>query len=183
MIYLALGIPILLLLFIAVLYNRLVRLRNRVLNAWSDIDVQLKRRHDLVPNLVEAAQGYMQHERDTLEAVTRARSQAVASGGDLGARIPAEVLLSGALGNLFLRSENYPQLRAAQNFQLLQEQLTSTENRIAYARQFFNECVRQYNTAQAAFPLNLLAGLFGFSSATLFAVQTEERAAPPAPGS
>lgn len=180
MIYVALAIAVVLLLFIAAVYNRLVRLRNRMQNAWSDIDVQLKRRHDLVPNLVEAARGYMQHERETLEDVTRARSQAMASGSDIGARIPAEVLLSGAIGKFFLRSENYPQLRAAENFQLLQEQITSTENRIAYARQFYNECVRQYNTAIAAFPQNVLAASFGFSPAMLFAAEATERAVPQA---
>jgi LemA protein len=180
MIYVAIAVIALLLLCIAVIYNRLVRLRNRMQNAWSDIDVQLKRRHDLVPNLVEAARGYMQHERETLEEVTKARSEAMASGADLGARIPAEVLLSGAIGNLFLRSENYPQLRAAENFKLLQEQLTSTENRIAYARQFYNECVRLYNTTQAAFPQNLLAISIGFSPATLFAAEAADRAVPQA---
>jgi LemA protein len=180
MIYAALAILVLILLFTVAIFNRLVRLRNRLQNAWSDIDVQLKRRHDVVPNLVEAARGYMQHERATLEEVTRARSQAVASAADPGARIPAEMLLSGAIGNLFLRSENYPQLRAAQNFQLLQEQLTSTENRIAYARQFYNECVRQYNTSLAAFPQNLLATLFGFSPAALFGAEAADRVVPQA---
>jgi LemA protein len=180
MVYIALAIPVLILIFPVVVYNRLVRLRNRMRNAWSDIDIQLKRRHDLVPNLVEAARGYMQHERETLEAVTRTRSEATAPVADLGARISAEMLLSGAIGNLFLRSENYPQLRAAENFQLLQEQITSTENRIAYARQFYNECVRRYNTALAAFPQNLLAAVFGFSPATLFAADAGERAVPQA---
>jgi LemA protein len=157
-----------------------VRLRNRIQGAWSDIDVQLKRRHDLVPNLVEAARGYMQHERETLEEVTKARSQAVASDAELGVRISAEMLLGSAIGNFFLRSENYPQLRAAENFKLLQEQMTSTENRIAYARQFYNECVRQYNSARATFPQNLLAGAFDFSPATLFQAEAAELRIPEA---
>jgi LemA protein len=180
MIYAVLALVVLFLLFAVVIFNRLVRLRNRLQNAWSDIDVQLQRRHDLVPNLVEAARGYMQHERETLEEVTRARSQAVASDADPRVRVPAEMLLSGAIGNLLLRSENYPQLRAAQNFQLLQEQITSTENRIAYARQFYNECVRQYNTSLAAFPQNLLAALFGFSPAVLFGAEAADRVVPQA---
>ena len=180
MILILLAASVLFLFFVAAIYNRLVRLRNRVQNAWSDIDVQLKRRHDLVPNLVEAVRGYMDHERATLEEVTRARSQAMASGPDLSARIPAEMLLGGAIGNLFARAENYPSLRAAQNFQLLQEQIASTENRIAYARQFYNESVRQYNTVQATFPQNLLAGAFCFSRAPMFTAEAAERAVPQA---
>jgi len=180
MILILLAASVLFLFFVAAIYNRLVRLRNRVQNAWSDIDVQLKRRHDLVPNLVEAVRGYMDHERGTLEEVTRARSQAMASGPDLSARIPAEMLLGGAIGNLFVRAENYPSLRAAQNFQILQEQIASTENRIAYARQFYNESVRQYNTVQATFPQNLLAGAFGFTPATLFAASAGDRIVPQA---
>ena len=178
--FIVLAASVLLIFITVAAYNRLVSLRNRMQNAWSDIDIQLKRRHDLVPNLVEAARGYMQHERETLEQVTSARSQAVASGSDLSARIPAEMLLSGALGNLFLRSENYPQLRATKNFQLLEEQITSTENCIAYARQFYNECARRYNTALAIFPQNLLAAACGFSQATLFAPEAAERAVPQA---
>jgi LemA protein len=156
-------------------YNRLVRLRNRVQNAWSDVDVQLKRRHDLVPGLVETVRGYMGHERQTLDAVTSARSQAMTSGASIAERAIAETALSGAVGNLFAKVENYPTLRAAQNFTLLQEQLTSTENRIAFARQFYNESVMQYNTAIATFPRNLVAGLLGFSSATMFAAEIGDR--------
>jgi LemA protein len=156
-------------------YNRLVRLRNRMQNAWSDVDVQLKRRHDLVPNLVEAVRGYMGHERQTLDAVTSARTQAMASGASVAARAVAETVLSGAVGNLFAVAERYPTLHAAQNFTLLQEQLTSTENRIAFARQFYNESVMQYNTAIATFPRNLVAGLMGFSSASMFAAEAGDR--------
>lgn len=156
-------------------YNRLVRMRNRVQNAWSDVDVQLKRRHDLVPNLVETVGGYAAHERQTLEAVTSARAQAIASGANIGARAVAELALTGAVGNLFAVAERYPTLRAAQNFTLLQEQLNSTENRIAFARQFYNESVMQYNTAIATFPRNLLAGAMGFTRATMFAAEAGDR--------
>lgn len=156
-------------------YNRLVRLRNRVQNAWSDVDVQLKRRHDLVPNLVETVRGYMVHERQTLDAVTSARAQAMTSGAPIAARAVAEMALTGAVGNLFAVAERYPTLRAAGNFTLLQEQLTSTENCIAFARQFYNESVMNYNTAIATFPRNLVAGAMGFSRATLFAAEAADR--------
>ena len=158
-----------------VTYNRLVRLRNRVQNAWSDVDVQLKRRHDLVPGLVETVRGYMTHERQTLEAVASARAQAISAGANIGARALAETALTGAVGNLFAVAERYPTLHAAQNFTLLQEQLTSTENRIAFARQFYNESVLQYNTTIATFPRNLVAGAMGFSAAKLFAAEPGDK--------
>ena len=158
-------------------YNRLVRLRNKVRNAWSDIDVTLKRRHDLVPGLVEAVRGYMVHERETFENVTRARAEAASSGGsNVAVRAAAELALAGAIRNVFVKVENYPALRAAENMQLLQEQLTSTENRIAYARQCYNDFVREYNTALATFPRNLIAGLLGFSPASLFEAEETSRA-------
>lgn len=158
------------------IFNSLVALRLRVQNAWSDIDVQLKRRHDLIPNLVSAVQGYMAHERSTLDNVAQARSQALAvPSGDIQQRIAAESALTGALGKLFAVAENYPQLRAVESVQLLQEQLTSTENRIAYARQFYNDEAMKFNTAQATFPRNLFAGIFRFSPATMFATQESER--------
>lgn len=160
-------------------YNGLVRMRNVVRNGWSDIDVQLTRRHDLVPNLVESVKGYMAHERETLEEVTRARSQAMtASGADLATRAATEMALGSAVGNLFVKAERYPMLKASQQFLLLQEQLTSTENRIAYARQHYNESVRQYNTALAEFPRNLLAGMMGFQPAALFAAEAGDRVLP-----
>jgi LemA protein len=166
-----------LLLFLLRTYNSLVRMRNAVQNGWSDIDVQLTRRHDLVPNLVEAVRGYMNHERETLEAVTRARTEAVSTSGgaSLATRAAAEMALTGAVGNLFAVAEGYPALKASQQFLLLQEQITSTENRIAFARQHYNECVRRYNTSQAEFPRTLLAGMMGFSPAALFAADTGER--------
>jgi LemA protein len=159
-------------------YNGLIRMRNAVQSGWADIDVQLTRRHDLVPNLVEAVKGYMMHERETLEAVTRARTEAVAAGGgaSLATRAMAEMALTGAVGNLFVTAERYPALKASQQFLLLQEQITSTENRIAFARQHYNECVRKYNTAQAEFPRNLVAGSIGFTPSALFAADAGDRA-------
>jgi len=158
-------------------FNALVALRTRVQNAWAEIDVQLKRRHDLIPNLVEAVRGYMQHERSTLEAVAQARTQAMAAArGGIEQRSTAESVLTGALGNLFAVAENYPQLRAVESVMLLQEQLTSTENRIAYARQFYNDEVMKYNTAQSTFPRNLFARPFGFSPAAMFTAADSERA-------
>lgn len=162
-------------------YNGLVRMRNTVSNGWSDIDVQLTRRHDLVPNLVETVRGYMTHERETLEAVTRARTEAVSTtgGASLATRAVAEMALTGAVGNLLAVAENYPTLKASQQFLLLQEQLTSTENRIAFARQHYNECVRRYNTFQAEFPRNLIAEPMGFKPSPLFAADAADRANTP----
>ncbi len=164
-------------LWMVVAFNSLVALRAKVQNAWAEIDVQLKRRHDLVPNLVETVRGYMQHETSTLEAVTQARTQAVATAnGTIAQRSAAESLLGGALGNLLAVAENYPQLRAVESVQILQEQLTSTENRIAAARQFYNDEVMRYNTTQSTFPRNLFAGWLGFSLATMFASEDADRA-------
>lgn len=158
-------------------YNGLIKMRNAVQSGWSDIDVQLTRRHDLVPNLVEAVKGYMTHERETLEAVTRARTEAMsATGGvNLATRAVAEMALTGAVNNLFVSAERYPALKASQQFLLLQEQITSTENRIAFARQHYNECVRKYNTAQAEFPRNLLAVPMGSTPSALFAADAGDR--------
>ncbi len=159
-------------------YNGLIKMRNSVQSGWADIDVQLTRRHDLVPNLVEAVKGYMTHERETLEAVTRTRTEAVSAtgGASLATRAVAEMALTGAVGNLFVSVERYPALKASQQFLLLQEQITSTENRIAFARQHYNECVRKYNTAQAEFPRNLIAGSMGFTPAALFAADEGDKA-------
>ena len=141
------GIAVAILLWMVAVYNGLVALRTRVRTAWAEIDVQLTRRHDLIPNLVESVRGYVQHERSTLEDVTRARAQAMAAGDNVRQRSMAESALTASLGNLMAVAENYPQLKAVENFQILQEQLTSTENRIAFARQFYNDEVRKYNTA------------------------------------
>lgn len=169
-------IAVVLIIWLISIFNSLVSLRVRVQNAWSDIDVQLKRRHDLIPNLVAAVQGYMTHERSTLQAVTEARTRAVAStSGTVSDRAEAESALTGALSNLFAVAENYPQLRAVESVELLQEQLSSTENRIAFARQFYNDEVMKFNTAQSTFPRNLFAGMFGFSASMMFATQESER--------
>ena len=156
-------------------FNGLVALRTRVQTAWAQIDVQLKRRHDLIPNLVEAVRGYMQYEHSALEAVTQARSQAMAAGGNIEQRSASEAALTAAIGRVFAVAENYPQLRASENMQMLQEQITSTENRISYARQFYNDEVMKYNTAQSTFPRNMLAGLFGFSPGAMFATDDTDR--------
>ena len=157
-------------------FNGLVALRTRVQTAWTQIDVQLKRRHDLIPNLVEAVRGYMQYEHATLEAVTQARAQAIAAGGDVEQRSAAEAAVTATIGRLFAVAENYPQLRAAENVLMLQEQITSTENRIAYARQFYNDEVMKYNTAQSTFPRNLFAGMLGFSPSAMFTAEDSDRA-------
>jgi LemA protein len=177
--FIAIAVVAALLLFLLLkTYNGLVKMRNAVQSGWADIDVQLMRRHDLVPNLVEAVKGYMTHERETLEAVTHARAEAVAAtgGAPLATRAMAEMALTGAVGNLFVTAERYPALKASQQFLLLQEQITSTENRIAFARQHYNECVRKYNTAQAEFPRNMIAGPMGFTPAALFAADAGDRA-------
>ena len=175
-VYIVIAVIALLLIFLLKTYNGLISMRNNLRNAWSDIDVQLTRRHDLVPNLVESVKGYMTHERQTLEAVTQARAAAMQAGGDIVSRGIAEMALGNAVGNLFAKVERYPELKASQNFLLLQEQITSTENRIAFARQHYNETVRQFNTRIAEFPNNLIAGPLGFQPEKLFAVEAGDRA-------
>jgi LemA protein len=172
----AIAVAVLAVMWIIYAYNGLVALRTAVQTAWAQIDVQLKRRHDLIPSLVEAVRGYMQHERSTLEAVTQARAQAMAAGGNVEQRSAAESALTAALGQLFAVVENYPQLRAVESVQMLQEQITSTENRIAYARQFYNDQVMKYNTMQSTFPRNVFAGLLGFFPSPMFAAEDPERA-------
>ncbi|MGH7319477.1 MAG: LemA family protein [Candidatus Rokuibacteriota bacterium] len=159
------------------LYNSLVGLRNHVRNAWSQIDVQLKRRHDLIPNLVAAVRGYLQHERDVLERVTEARARAMAAHGAAQAG-RAEGQLSQAVSGLIATMERYPDLKANQNVLALQEELVSTENRIGFARQFYNDMVARYNTRQQVFPLNLVAGALGFQPAEFFQMDAAERALP-----
>ena len=158
-------------------YNRLVGMHNKVRNAWSDVDVQLTFRHNLLPNLVEIVKGYASHERGVLETVAQARSAAMNPGAGIAARALAETALSGALGNLFAVAERYPQLKASENFSLLQEQLASTENRIAFARQHYNNMVRQFNTLIAEFPWNLLAQAFGYSAEKMFAAGPQDQTA------
>lgn len=193
---LALGVGVGLLVFMVLvilwmigLYNGLVALRNRYKNAYAQIDVQLKRRYDLIPNLVETAKGYLKHERETLEAVIAARNaaysasqQAVANPGDPSAMrglANAEGQLGGVLSRLFAVAESYPDLKANQNMMSLQEELTSTENKVSFARQAYNDSVMTYNTSREQFPAVLLAGMFGFGPAELFEIKTEkEREAP-----
>jgi LemA protein len=166
-----LGLLALIVLAVIGMYNALVRLRNQVDNAWSQIDVQLKRRHDLIPNLVETAKGYMKHERETLESITKAR------GAAMGARTVAEASqaegqLADALSKFMLVVENYPDLKANQNFLALQEELASTENKIAFARQNYNDQVLFYNNKIQMFPSNVVAGMFAFTKRDFFEIQT-----------
>ena len=162
------------------IYNALVAMRNQVKNAWSQIDVQLKRRHDLIPNLVETAKGYVKHERETLENITKARNLAVQAGGSGAAAAgKAEGALGDALSKFFLVVENYPDLKANQNFLALQEELSSTENKVGFARQFYNDAVMKYNTKTESFPSNIIAGMFGFKKSEFFEITSAaEREAP-----
>jgi len=157
-------------LFVISMYNSLVQLRNRVKNAWSQIDVQLKRRHDLIPNLLETVKGYMKHEREIMENITKYRSQAM-DASTVGEKAQAEGLLSGALGQLRVQVENYPDLKANQNFLALQEELTSTENKISFARQSYNDQVLFYNNKIQMFPSNIIAGMFKFLQEEFFQVE------------
>jgi len=160
-----------------VIYNSLVSLRNRVDNAWAQIDVQLKRRHDLIPNLVETVKGYAAHEKETLDAVISARSAAMAgeASGSPAQSAQAENMLTGALKSLFALSEAYPDLKANQNFLQLQEELTSTEDRIAYARQFYNDEVRKFNTKIQTVPSNIVAKIGNFTVREYFEVEEGEK--------
>lgn len=162
------------------IYNGLVRRRNQTKNAWAQIDVQLKRRHDLIPNLVETVKGYAAHERQTLEAVTAARNLAVgAVGKGVGQQSKAEGELSGALSRLLAVVERYPDLKASQNFLALQEELTSTENKISFSRQYYNDSILNYNNKIQMFPSNIVAGMFGFKTGEFFEVAVPgEREAP-----
>lgn len=164
------GVAVLLALWAVGIYNGLVGLRNAVKNAWSQIDVQLKRRHDLIPNLMETVKGYMQHERGTLEAVTQARNLATGAGGPAEAG-RAEGQLSQALNNFFVVAEQYPDLKANQNFMALQEELTSTENKIGFARQAYNDAVMSLNNKIEMFPSNIVAGMFNFERAEFFEIE------------
>ena len=171
------GLVVLLVIFLIATYNRLVKLRNRVEAGWAQIDVQLKRRHDLIPNLVETVKGYAAHERETLEAVIAARQSAVAAQG-VEESAQAENILSGALRQLFALAEAYPDLKANTNFLQLQEELTATESRIAYSRQFYNEQVLAYDNALETFPSNIVAGMFNFEPKPYFEVDEVERSVP-----
>jgi LemA protein len=178
MLWVLVGIVVVLGFWIIGGYNRLIGLRNQTLNGWKQIDVQLKRRHDLIPNLVNTVKGAMEFERDTLTAVMEARSRA------MGAASPADASrkegeLTQALGRLFAVAENYPQLKSSENVKMLQEELASTENKIGFARQFYNDIATKYNTSRETFPSNIIAGMFNFAAAELFQITDEaERAVP-----
>jgi len=188
--WIVIGVLVLGVLFLISIYNRLVAYRNQYKNAYAQIDVQLKRRHDLIPNLVETAKGYIKHERETLEAVVEARSKAVNAGaaaagnpgdpGAMGGLVQAEGMLTGALGKLLAVVESYPDLKANTTMQQLMEELTSTENKVAFSRQAFNDGVTAYNVTREKFPNNIIAGMFNFTVAALLEPieAPEERQAP-----
>ncbi len=166
------GIVAVVIIVLVVMYNGLVQAKNSVKNAWSQIDVQLKRRHDLIPNLVETVKGYMKHERETLESVTKARQQAVdLSNASVADRAKIENFLSQTLKSLFAVSENYPDLKANQNFLGLQEEITTTENRVSFSRQAYNDEVLNLNNKTEMFPTNIIAGMFKFEQAEFFEIE------------
>ena len=168
------AVAVLLLLYVIVTYNGLVRLRNRIQNAWAQIDVQLNRRYDLIPNLVETVKGYAAHEKGTFEADTQARANAINAQGPVE-QAKAENMITGALKSLFAVSEAYPDLKANQNFLALQEELSGTEGRISYARQYYNDAVLRLNTKIQSFPSNILAGMFGFKEHEYFEADDTSR--------
>src|SRR5262245_27131285 len=186
--WIALGILVVVVIWAISIYNRLIELKNRFKNAFAQIDVQLKRRYDLIPNLVETAKGYMKFERETLEAVITARNSAQAAVGKasadpanaeaMKALTSAEGTLTGALGRFFALAEAYPDLKANQNMLQLQEELSSTENKVAFSRQAYNDAVMEYNTRIESFPDNVFAGMFAFRQAELYQVETPEEKAP-----
>jgi LemA protein len=174
--WIAIGVGVLLILFVIMAYNSLVSRRVETQSAWSQIDVQLKRRYDLIPNLVETVKGYASHEKETLERVIQARNQALGA-KTVGEHAQAEGQLTGALRGLLAIAESYPDLKANQNFLALQEELTATENRIGFARQHYNDSVSNYNAYLQSFPANIIAGMFGFREAEFFQLDAAEAAA------
>ena len=174
MTYALVGLLALLILYIIYAYNRLVVRRNRIDNAWSQIDVQLRRRYDLIPNLVETVKGYASHEREVFERVTAARARAIAA-GSVGEQSQAENMLTQALRSLFAVAEAYPQLRATENFQQLQEELSGTESKIAFSRQFYNDTVLRYENLRQSFPVGILANTFGFRGREYFEMEEAAR--------
>ncbi len=177
MVWIVVGVVALVVIVVIAIYNRLVKLRNRIEAAWAQIDVQLKRRHDLIPNLVETVKGYAAHERETLENVTKARQQAVAASG-VENQAQAENMLTAALRQLLAVAEAYPDLKANQNFLALQEELTGTEGRIAFSRQFYNEQVLSYDNSLEQFPTNIIAGMFNFEPKPYFEAEEAARTVP-----
>ncbi len=172
--WIILGVVIVLAIIIIALYNGLIRLRNQVENAWSQIDVQLKRRNDLIPNLIETVKGYAKHEKEVFTDVTKART-AMLNAGTKEAKAKASNMLSDTLKSLFAVAESYPQLRANENFLQLQEELTGTENKIAYSRQFYNDMVMKFNTKIQLFPNNVFAGMLSFTKQEMFKAEESER--------
>lgn len=174
-IYIIGAVALLIVIFVIITYNSLVQLRQRVQNAWSQVDVQLKRRYDLIPNLVNTVKGYASHEKETLEKVTQARNMAI-DASRITDQANAENVLSGALKTLFAVAENYPELKANTNFLSLQQELTDTEGKIAFSRQFYNDTVQKFNTKIELFPTNLIAGMLGFAMVDYFNLQGETAA-------
>jgi len=175
LLWVIIGIVVILIFAFIAIFNGLVRSRNQVKNAWAQIDVQLKRRHDLIPNLIETVKGYMKYERETLEAITKARTQAQqATSAGPGERAKVEGVLDTALNRLLAVAERYPDLKASQNFLSLQEELASTENKISFSRQFYNDAVMQYNNQTQMFPSNVVAGMAGFKQSEFFEVTVAE---------
>jgi LemA protein len=174
LLWIILGVVLLVVLYVIVQYNALIRLRNRIESAWSQIDVQLQRRYDLIPNVVETVKGYASHEREAFENVTQARANAINAQGP-AQQAQAENVVTSALKSLFAVAEAYPDLKANQNFLALQEELSGTEGKIAYARQFYNDTVQSYNTKIQTFPTNLIAGPFGFKEREYFEADDTSR--------
>lgn len=170
-------VVVVLFIFAVTIYNRLVNLRNRCDNSWAQVDVQLRRRYDLIPNLVETVKGYAKHEREVFEKVTEARSKAI-NAGTVREQGQAENMLTGALKSLFAVVENYPELKANQNFLMLQEELAGTEGKIAYARQFYNDTIMKFNVKQQVFPSNIIANMFNFKENEYFEIEEPEARGP-----
>lgn len=175
--WIVIAVVVILVLWAILAYNGFVRLKNQVENAWSQIDVQLKRRTDLIPNLINTVKGYVKHEKDVLESVTKART-ALMNAGSVKENAQAENMLEGALKSLFAVSEAYPDLKANENFIQLQEELSGTENKVAASRQYYNDTVMQYNTKRESFPSNMIAGMFNFKEEDLFEIPEAEKAVP-----
>jgi LemA protein len=173
--FIGIGITIVIVGFIVLLYNSLIRLKNQVKNSWGQIDVQLKRRNDLIPNLVNTVKGYMKHEKTTLENITKARSAIMSAEGDVGKTAEASNMLSETLKSLFAVTENYPDLKANQSFMQLQEEITGTENKIAYSRQHYNDVVMIFNTKIQTFPNNVFANMLKFTEEKQFEATEAER--------
>lgn len=176
--WIIIGLAVVFLLWIALAYNAFVRLRNQVENAWAQIDVQLKRRTDLIPNLIETVKGYAKHEKSTFDLVTKARTAMINAGSDPRAAAEADNMLTGALKSIFAVAEAYPDLKANQNFMQLQEELSGTENKVAASRQYYNDMVMVFNTKRESFPSNVIANIFNFVKKELFEVPESEKSVP-----